>query len=548
MNILNRIRIKQVCLVTIFTFMMGCLFAFNLHQASLNQFDVPNLDLQNQDPSVLKDSQSPPTLFNGIIRNITREIKIDSDGIFFTKDEVVFLNDGTDPIQTFYVCMNLTISEDLEDMVVTRNDGTLLPYSRLPNLINGYVTWKITFPNALHSNQKMKFSIYQYFGRVYEVDASNASKIYVEFDHYLYTLSPYVTGTMEVSVGRLFDTFVDEYYPTYGTEQEQNINADIPPRISYTTYNASPFLDEWFFIKFHGSQIKLAETESAKINLIPNNYVDWRVISELRIKNLARAPISALNLIIPADAKNVKVYDDIGEILGLTEPDESSITGETKVVELDLQINRYSLLFGDAISFKIEYSLPSGSRIQAGDETNILFIDMFNLIRTDWPMNDLEIRIALPAATNIDYKKMNMLPDAIDNIEGTIYLIFERDFAGPLTSSTLVLTYQYSIFSMQSRALFISMVVGIAISAAIIIRKTQMKHVRRSSGVEVERELPAEELKEFTRLFEEKVALYIEIDNLNENLKRRKVKKREYSKIISDLSNRIRQVDSDIQY
>ena len=136
-------------------------------------------------------------------------------------------------------------------------------------------------------------------------------------------------------------------------------------------------------------------------------------------------------------------------------------------------------------------------------------------------------------------------PREVNNDGGTLMLIYLEDNLAPESTSDIVIKYKYSTFGLQSRPLLIALVVGLILSFAIISRKIAMQKSTRTD-VSMDLEVPVDELKEFTTVFEEKIALYLEMDRINTDFKRRKIKKREFSIKIDDSNKRLKQLEEDI--
>ena len=83
-------------------------------------------------------------------------------------------------------------------------------------------------------------------------------------------------------------------------------------------------------------------------------------------------------------------------------------------------------------------------------------------------MKNVEIKLAFPKATAINYNLLTVDPDGVDNIDGTQYLIFKDPVvAGAIASKVVVVSYNYSAIELQARPLLIGLIAAIIITAFI---------------------------------------------------------------------------------
>jgi hypothetical protein len=478
-----------------------------------------------------------PTVFPGRISYITRTIKFTEFGTLYTKDLISFRNTDSEPLSAFYICLNQTLSEQLYDMTVKGVSGEIYPFNELSYKLSGYNTWKITFPAPLMPGTQTNFTVTSYFNGAVTHN-TNSSGLHGTLYHLVYTLTPYYTDKTSVLVEFPLSTDILVFEPTlYGTRENN--------KIKFSATDSTPFFSSLLYVKFTHANMNYIETEKSIVT-ITTGEMDWDVSADLVISNLGPTSLSSLTFMVPKDAYGFTAKDNLASIGGLSDPDTESITGDYKNITINLLVNRYAITTGFKMEFTLSFRLPIvASRIVQGDLRSAIFIDVYRIVRNQWITRNVEIRIALPQATAIDFNLLNVQPEAVDNQDGIQVLIYKTDAVAQSTSKKIMFMYAYSGMSMQSRPLLIALVTGLAVMFSIIARKLSLQYQQPESMMSSE--VPLETLKEFAGIFEDKVGTYLELDGLNEGFQRRKIKKREYQIKIEGLTRQIKLLDNQIK-
>ncbi|MFX0099467.1 MAG: hypothetical protein ACFFCS_07790 [Candidatus Hodarchaeota archaeon] len=534
---------RHLPLVILFTTLVGflCIAFIQTNPGKDSGFIVE----QNSDIS--ESSNLPPSTFPGKIVKIDRFIKVGQHGLFSTIDSITFKNDQSSVIQEFYFCLNRTDADLLYDMEVKEMAGASCEVKEELFSLYGFVPYRVLFSKPLMPGEVMKFDIFLYFGdkllvTVNETDAN------FEINHHTITITPYNSETVTVEIRLPSSSIINDDTKIPST-MENKPGSTVPTQI-LIYQNNTPYEYFYLHLEFVNNLAGFIETMSSRKKIEINNYRNWYVTDHVIIKNIGKQSISTLTFTVPGDAQDIKAWDFIGEIKGLKEEDpyeydDPDTTYPFINISITLATNRYALTSENMIEFTFSFSLPAGSRISTGVDENFIFLDVFQICTSPWLMREVEITVALPYATELDLNYLNIMPQAVDSSDGYLNLVYQEDYLAPESSSPIVIKYKYSTFGYQSRPLLIALVAGLILSFAIIARKVSIQREVKT-GVSKVREIPVDELKEFTTIFEEKIALYLEMDRINADFKRRKIKKREFSIKIEDSSNRLRHLEDDI--
>ncbi|MHA1683134.1 MAG: hypothetical protein ACTSUE_19500 [Promethearchaeota archaeon] len=516
-----------ICASMVFGFFLGFLVSSGANSATTNV------------DSSLSTSDLPQTSFPGRVINLERLVRFDDYGQLFTKDIVKFSNDGLDPIVDYYFCLDQHQSDTLYGGYAKTKTGTKLDLERVVYDINGYNTWKVTFPSILFPGDTAEFTIWQYFSGP-TVDTNQTTSV-VEFNASIFTIVPYIIDKITTGVKLPTSSILMEHDPIYPDDQA-GANA-----IDYTSLASTPFNDVPLYVKFNNGITKILQSDRAVVTVDVNTYGDWKVTSELLVHNLGKQSISTLIFTVPVDAKNFKAEDSIGEIFGLTDPEiDDDYELEYKNVTLDLTNNRYEITSDSKFALTFSFTLPGKGRVSKGAGENIIYMDIYSICSNPWITRDLSIKVGLPQVKSVDFNNVNVLPEEVDNVDGVQYLIYRENAFSSFKSNLIIIHYKYSNFAMQARPLLISLVVGVVTSFLLIGKKIYQG--RAQVYISATQDIPRDSLKEYTSIFEEKIGLYLEMESLNDDFGRRKVKKREFSIKMNDFNRKLKKMEEEILY
>jgi len=459
---------------------------------------------------------------------------LDNYGTFSTKDSIVFMNTDSEPTSHFFICLNEEQTSQLYEMIVTGITGERYNYVRLGSKLASYNTWRISFPGPLMPGESCQFDILRFFHGVM-TSTMNQTNMVVNIYHTTYPLTPYYTDLETCQLTLPQGSDITEYQPESG-ERTNNI-------INFAAKNMFPFFTNYLHVSFKHASVSFTETSNSVVT-ITTSMQNWRVSNLVEIKNTGTVNLTSLIFTVPSDATDFTGKDYLGFISGVV--DTKVVRGGFKNVTINLLLNRHKITPNNKFSFTFEFKLPfTSARVTQGDTRNALFVDIFQVVKNPWIMRNVEVRIALPEASYIDFNLLNAKPTAVDNQNGMQYLIYRQSGTAPESSKVVTIMYEYSSLAMQTRPLIITLVVGLVATFLIIARKIFMHYEQPVSTVS--EALPVEALKEFSSIFEEKVAAYIDLDTLNDDFQRRKIKKREFQIKVDDLTRKIKLLDNKIR-
>ncbi|MHA1467564.1 MAG: hypothetical protein ACTSP6_05735, partial [Promethearchaeota archaeon] len=300
--------------------------------------------------------------------------------------------------------------------------------------------------------------------------------------------------------------------------------------ITYRATNLDPFLEKLVQDEKAIITIRLGEDDLIKVN------------EEYLIRNRGAIDIDKLHFEIPGPAREVRVYDDLGEILGVTlDPEENYTHLEYKDLDIDLSENRVTIDPNSKFRFNIEYFLPFEKYISLNWLQESVKINMFTT-KSDFLGKDHEIKLIIEGCFSLDY--ISEPPDAIEYIEDAIILIYESEYVSPLEDKIIQITFTMNIFDLVLRPIVFILLLILISSLYVLIVKTRKEE---ADLLAIKKELlPISEIREFCSLYEEKIALIVEIRNAGEDVKRKKIIKKKYKNLVEKKKKKIEEIDREI--
>jgi hypothetical protein len=243
---------------------------------------------------------------------------------------------------------------------------------------------------------------------------------------------------------------------------------------------------------------------------------------------------------IPEEAKNIYVYDELGQLSGTTiiEYDADPNYQELRIKLTD---NRAILTPSSQFEFTIEYHLPFEKHSSINWFKDSIQIDLFTT-RFDYLGKNYLSKIIVEGCNKII--SFSNPPIAIEESQGAKVIIYEFDYIIPFESYNLQFTFSIDLFNLMLRPITIILIISMLSAAYIVITKLR----KRVEGPTIFKKetIPINEIREFCYLYEEMNALILEIRNTEENAKKKKVAKKQLKSIISKNSSKIEKIKQEI--
>ncbi|MFW9898417.1 MAG: hypothetical protein ACFFDO_04075 [Candidatus Thorarchaeota archaeon] len=476
-----------------------------------------------------------------IATSINRDAELNGYGVVNIVDSIAFKNLNTNPINSIFIGVPLSRSDDLVFFEATGEHENTLLSERAEFVMDEYEMIAIYFDTPLLPQQVKTIKFVQTYKDmlVYEKEEGIAQEI--NFTSIVLPVLPYKAE------GQIIANFE---IPS-SSQLESNNLGEIQPGGKSVTYVESslelePFLENLAIktiqIVFTDNTLTKLEVNEILREIHINPFGTIKVKEEYLIKNSGATSIDELSFEIPGPAKAITVYDDLGEILGVeVDPEENYFNLTYKDLTIDLSENRVKINPDTKFRFTIQYFLPFEKYVTLNWFQESIKMDVLTSIY-QFLGKDQIIKIIIEGCFSLDY--VSESTDAIEHTGNSLILVFMSDYVSPLERKEIQFTFTINFFDIALRPLiFIILIALISAAYVLIIKSRKEEAVIAAFRKEL---IPVNEIREFCSLLEEKSALILEIRQAEVDVKRKKIIKKKYKNILNKNTSKIQEIENEI--
>ncbi|MCK4380509.1 MAG: hypothetical protein KAW51_05165 [Candidatus Lokiarchaeota archaeon] len=508
-----------------------------------NDSEVHYTDYNNINESI-EVSTSLEGIENIIITKVNREVNISGYGLIYFEDLLEVKNLNNNPISSIFIGIPVNISDDLVLFEATGiNQNTL--FAKRSNLImNEYEMIMIYFNSPLLPYQTRTIK----FNHIYKniISYGISENQYINISLIVFPLLPY---KLEGEITAL----------VWCPKEASDIHADwgfVVPEIDRVSYTydfikdeigsdfITPFLENLGDkkvdrINYYDDTNTKAEMKEINREIFLSPWGILRVKDEFSIENLGEIDFYTISLKIPKYASNVNVFDDLGEILGVNI--KNSGASDYQILTINLIQNRMMMKPNTTFNFEVEYNLPFENYVSLNWFQQSIQIDLLTTIY-EYLGKKQTVTIIIDGCYNID--SITETPEAIQSSMGTTTLTYESDYVTPKEKNIIQFTFTIDLFAILLRPIIFTILFSLIASIYVLIIKTRK---REQDITALPKEfIPTNEIRELCSLYEEKIALTLEIRQAKEAAKRKKMAKKLYKNILNKNTSKVEEIQKEI--
>ncbi|MHA1458629.1 MAG: hypothetical protein ACTSQR_03080 [Promethearchaeota archaeon] len=512
-----------------------------------------NFSSNYEHPFSVEDPQLSGTLEgadNILATNIIRTTNLSSFGLVNIKDRLTILNNNNNPINSILFGIKVEDSNNLIYFNAFGETQNTLSIERSNEIMGDFEMITIYFDMPLLPSQDITLIILHSYTNLISYELAfidNEVTQLLVFEGPLFPLLPYrgegvIRGNYLLPEGSTLDfhkqiggmgVLVGGSNIVYDLGANLEINHLEPFLVNLGEHNET-------YISVKDRFTSKLEIEKIEKNIYISPWGTIKSVEEITIENVGIIEIGLLSMKIPIDAINVKVYDDLGEILGVTLT-ESIDDVSTKSVSIQLYVNRVFLTPASKFKFVLEYYLPpegysSFNWLQQSISINLL------TTKYEYLIHEQNTNIVIEGCGSIDY--ISSLPEALHNSGNSKVLVFSTENVSPLEKKDVLLTFTVDLFEILIRPVAFAMIIALLSSIFVLAIKT----LKREEQVSIFKKdfIPVSEIREFCSLYEERNALILEIRKAESETKRKKLAKKTYKNLLSKNTIKIDQIKDEI--
>jgi len=490
---------------------------------------------------------------NILITLLIRRTNLSISGLINIIDRLTILNENNNPINSILIGIPLRDSSNLIYINAMGQTTNTLLIERSHGVMGSYEMINIYFDSPLLPSQETTITVKQTYKNLLSYEIESGPNQLIHFTGLLFPILPYR------SEGEIISKYFIPLEADYDTHKQfegmdQFIVKDPIDHVLYDLADSSninhldPFLENLNENNETTVSIKslyLTGLEIEKINreIFISPWGIIKNVEEVTIENVGIIPVYWFSLNIPADAKNVRIYDDLGELLGVIE--KSEVDNSKKVLTIQLSgttdSNRVSLTPGSKFKFFIEYNLPHEQYVSYNWLQQSISINLL-MTNYDFLVHGQTTNVVIEGCGSIDYTSSP--PEAIFKTVGTRTLVYSSENVSPFEKKPILFTFTIDIFDLILRPIIFIMIIAFLSSIFVLIIKTRKRE--EDESVFQKEFTHTSEIREFCSLYEEKNALVLEIRKAENEAKRKKIVKKEYKNLLAKNTAKIDQIKEEI--
>jgi len=487
---------------------------------------------------------------NLLVVKIIRNTNLSSYGLVNIKDRLTILNNNNNPINSILFGIKIEDSNNLIYFNAFGETQNTLSIERSNEIMGDFEMITIYFDMPLLPSQEITIIVLHSYTNLISYELAfiddEVTQLLV-FEGPLFPLLPYRSEGVIRANYLLPEGSTLDFHKQIGgmgtLVESTNIIYDLGANLEIS--HLDPFLvnlgeHNETYISVTNRFTSKIEIEKIDKDIYISPWGTMKNVEEITIENVGIVEVGLISMKIPTGAINVKVYDDLGEILGvsLIESDEDV---STKDVSILLYQNRVSLTPTSKFKFFLEYYLPSEGYASFNWFQQSISIDLLTT-KYEYLIYEQKINVIIEGCGRIDY--MSSLPEALHNSGNSKVLVFNIENVSPLVKKDVLLTFTIDLFELLFRPVAFVMIIALLSSIFVLAIKT----LKREELVSIFKNdfIPISEIREFCSLYEERNALVLEIRKAESETKRKKLAKKTYKNLLSKNTAKIDQIKDEI--
>ena len=487
---------------------------------------------------------------NILVVEILRTTNLSSFGLVNIEDRITIKNNNNNPINSFLFGLNAKDSDNLIYFDAFGETQNTLLIERSHEILDIYEVITIFFDIPLLPSQEIIVTItHSYTNLISYYQAFIESEVtqILEFKGPVFPLLPYRSeGNIKANY-RLPEGSALQFHTQIGAMGApvggSNIIYDLASHLGIN--HLEPFLqnlgnDNETTISVTDQITSKLEIEKINKNIYVSPWGIIKNVEEITIENVGIVAVAQLSMKIPSEAINVKIYDDLGEILGVSLV-ESIDDASTKTVSIGLYINRVILTPSSKFKFFLEYHLPHEKYISSNWFQQSISLNLLTT-KYEYLIHEQTTSVIIEGCGEVDY--ISSSPEALQNLGNSKVFVYNAENISPLVKKDVLLTFTIDLFEVLLRPVAFVIVIALLLSIFVLAIKTLK---REEQGLLFKKEsIPTSEIREFCSLYEEKNALVLEIRRAESETKRKKLAKKSYKNLLTKNTTKIDHIKEEI--
>ncbi len=457
---------------------------------------------------------------------VTRQITIGDWGAVVFNDTYTVLNNGTSAVNDFVWGLPRSGAEGMR-YVVAKSSADSLQIDRDIEKDSSFYWLKARFKDPLAPGKNTTVnvaSIHSDIVRFMQVQGAEGTEEIYRVSFSAYPILKVRAGSCNVTVYVAWDTkFQLAYNSTFIATR-----VDGKPALTSSRKPLEPLTNERYSFNFSSSSQHLVSCDRGKRQISISPQGDVSVSDYYHLNNLASS-VSSVRMLLPKETAEVMAYDGVGPLW----------TAPKKTFDVSVEPRFRTVKQNESLAFRLDYKLSPGKSVKQLEWWGLYNLNLKLTSDSPWTIDKEEVKIVLPRGASIE-------PDSVPpggRVDASLYetvLSYSFEPATPLYDLALNMKYRYLPFWSSLTPLMWILLAQIVIVGAIAVSKVE-KPAKAVAAAPVGRIL------QFVESYDERTALRLELDKMEEDMTRGAVSRHEYRRRGREIETRIEEIRKELQ-
>jgi len=458
--------------------------------------------------------------------DVKRHITVGEWGAVVFNDTFTILNNSTSSVNDFLYAVPRSTAEGLR-FLVAKSSSSLLQVNRDVDKESPFYWMRIHFKDPLPQGKNLTVniaSIHSGMIQFLKVQGAEGTEELYRVSFSAHPIFKVRAGSSNVTVYVSWDAkFQLPYNSTFISTKIEG-----KPVLVSSRKPLEPLTDDRYTFNFSSGTQHLVTCDWAKREISLSSRGDISVSERYRLNNLASS-FSSVRMILPKETVEVMAYDDAGPLW----------TAPQKTFDVTVAPRFRTVRQNESFTFGLEYKLSARQNLKQLQWWGLYNLTLKLIAYPPWVIEKAEVKVALPRGMVLESN--NIVPTSRE--ESSVYetvLTYSLEPATPLQDLTLNLRYRYLPFWSGLVPLMWLLLIEVAVAAVVAVSKLR----RPSKAVQV---APVDRIMEFVELYDERTALSLELDKMEQDMARGAISRHEYRRRSREIDRRIEEIRKELQ-
>jgi len=431
---------------------------------------------------------------------VERSITISEYALVTVDDKFNFKNNGNEPVSSLTVGFPREFADLLKDVSAKDSGGVILRVDRDVDSSSSIYWLRLIFSKDVKPNEEYRFNLKMLFsglvsfsdpGFTFKFAPHPTLQSRAEFSNVTIVLPADAQVTVPPN-----STFISEKF-------------EGKPVVFNSSRPLEPLADTIFSFNYTSTTQRIIRCDWAERQITFDPYRGISVADTYRVKNLAN-DVGSIRVLLPQNSTQVMLYDLLGPIREV-----AAQGNETTVTPRYPKIGK-----GQTFTFTLRYQIEQKKYAKQMEWWGLYNFTMDLAPHSEWIIEKFNVVITLQTGASVEWESREPNATLKQSALRTAMVYNFTDLL-PEENASVAIRYRYLSFWAAYEPLqwvFTLEILVVALAVTFRLRKQPAPSVP----------IPVERIREFVELYDEKTALKLEVERMEEELARGAITKHDY--------------------